>query len=624
MDRLYPIHTEKNACQDCYKCVRNCEVKAISISDGSARIVPERCTLCGTCVMVCPVGAKKVRDDASRLRPLLKRKNTVFAILAPAVAAEYPGVSLPVLGAALRRLGFSGIAEVATGADMVSEETARILKAGVGANKLSISGACPTVTAFIQKYRPDLVDCIVPVLSPMQAVAALIKEHYPDSGIVFFGPCIAKKRESDERPDLVDLVLGFGDLEKLFASAGVDPAIQAPDPTTMILPRPDKGLLYPIDGGMIAGVRRQGGAKPIDAISFSGMHHVHQALDGLASETLLNPVFLELLACEGGCINGPLTTRKEGTVIKRLRVLRAREASLAAANAANADIANKPALPRATPARRLSTAKLARHWNPETALSPKFDDAAIRSALLSVGKDSPEKELNCASCGYESCRDFAAALLAGLAETTMCISYMRNLVQKKANALLRTMPSGVVVVDRELKIVESNRPFARLMGPDIEHLFSLKPGLDGADLTRILPSTDSFELVLSGECPSIEEDLRIRGQIVHACIFPIETGAFVGALFQDVTSPTVRRDRVVEQAKKVIDQNLKVVQKVARLLGENAAETEAILSSVINAFETPEVPAASAFLPNSAPVEELVQTPALENPVASVQDGRSV
>jgi hypothetical protein len=222
--------------------------------------------------------------------------------------------------------------------------------------------------------------------------------------------------------------------------------------------------------------------------------------------------------------------------------------------------------------------------SPEQRVS-SVTDADIRLALRSVGKYSPADELNCAACGYDTCRKFAEAMLASRAEKTMCVSYMRKLAQKKANGLIRAIPNGVVIADKTLHIVECNRPFAAMMGSSIEDMYELKPGLEGASLEKIVGFTRFFSDVLSPNGPDvIDRDVREDKKILHLVVFAIEKEEIAGCVLEDVTVPQIRRDRIISQADKVIRKNLSVVQKIAYLLGENAAETESMLNSIIDSF----------------------------------------
>nr|MBP7310185.1 4Fe-4S binding protein [Candidatus Cloacimonadota bacterium] len=196
-----PIYTEKTECQDCYKCVRECPVKAIRVVDGSAQVMPEACILCGRCTEVCPVGAKKIRDDLKDAMKLLRSKKKVYASLAPTFRTEFAGLDPQRLVAALLSLGFSGVSETALGAQVVSAACARMLKESE--HPLLISSACPSVIHLIEQYYPHLVPYVTPVVSPVQAHTRLLKETYgEDIGVIFIGPCIAKKNEAVESFDV--------------------------------------------------------------------------------------------------------------------------------------------------------------------------------------------------------------------------------------------------------------------------------------------------------------------------------------------------------------------------------------------------------------------------------------
>jgi len=565
VDFLNPIFTEKAECQDCYKCIRECSVKAIRVEGGRAAVVPELCVLCGHCVQVCPVGAKRVRDDLPRAKRLLELGLPVAAALAPSFASEFPGLAPERLVAGLRKLGFSVVSETAIGADLVS----RRLAADLGSSRkggIVASSACPTAVEYLKKYHPAFAASITALHSPLLSHAAFLKERLgPEAKVVFIGPCISKKRESDLRRDLVDVAIDFADLADWFAAAGIEPAAMEIGPEDRFFPgRAAKGSLYPIEGGMIASVRKYDAPAGIRWMSFSGLSEIDRALAELEGVELSDTIFLELLACPGGCVNGPRSRSRVGTLAKRLRVQDYAEA--------------------AAPRGSLAEPELASSWRVEPVSRAEPGAEAVAAALRRTGKYAVEDELNCGGCGYDTCRDFARAMVEGRAEAAMCVSYMRELAQKKANGLLRSIPSGVVIADRELKVVECNRAFALLLGPEAEALWEAKPGLEGADLAKLAPFSKYFAEVIEGG-EAIERDIRFGRRILHGAVFGIERGAFAGGVFQDITSPWIRKDRVVTQARKVIQKNLAVVQKIAFLLGENAAESEAILTSIIDSFD---------------------------------------
>lgn len=567
-----PIRTESAACQDCYKCVRECPVKAIRVSDGKASVVPELCVLCGHCVEVCPVEAKKVRSDVERAKALISIKPTAVASLAPSFAAEFPDIEPDRLVAALKALGFSHVSETAWGADSVSRtlaaELTELSKTGKG--KLVLSSACPVVNDYILLYRPELKGSLSALASPLEAHAADIKARLgSNSAVIFIGPCIGKKREADRSP-IIDAAVTFRELRAWFEQAGIDPRKIKPKKEDSFYPdRAAKGSLYPIDGGMIVSVKKYAPGLNLHCMSYSGLGQIEKALDGLSAYDGSSSIFLELLACEGGCVNGPEAEHRTGSVRKRLAVL---DYGLSSKNHRDAEEA--PITPR----------------NLMPMREEKPSEEAIIEALKSIGKTSRDDELNCSSCGYDNCRAFAAAMLSGKAEKTMCASYMRKLAQKKANALIKAMPSGVVLVSSDMRVVECNRPFAKLLGADAERMFDAKPGLEGADIKKLLPFYHIFETAfehrpgISSIPELISHDIKFSGRVLSGSVFVVEPGLVVGAVFQDVTVPWIRRDRVVSQAQSVIKKNVATVQKIAYLLGENAAESETILQSIIESF----------------------------------------
>lgn len=578
MNLQNPIYTEKTQCQDCYKCIRECPVKAIRVENGHAMVVSGLCVLCGHCVTVCPAGAKRVRDDRPRARQLITLRERVIVSLAPSFSAEFPGISPRTLVEAIKRLGFFGVSETAIGADLVSSRLARDFAGGAGrgpdAHPLYLSSACPVAVEYVKQYLPSLAPYVTDRASPLLAHARFLKELYgPDTGVVFAGPCIAKKREADVF-QTIDCSISFRDLREWFADAGIDlralEAASSAEPASGASPfmpfSAAKGALYPVDGGMIAAVKKYPGTDAVKMMTVTGLDEIDSALRGLDPDDLPSALFVELLACPGGCVNGPLVSRGTPTALRRIRLLDyASRASDVAAGLSEPDMTGT------LPVDAYSVAVHA--------------DDDVRAALRTVGKFTAQDELNCGSCGYDTCRAFAAAMLETRAERTMCVSYMRKLAQKKANGLIRAIPSGVVICDSNLRVIECNENFARLMGPDTALMYEAKPGMEGADLERITDMSRFFRDVMAVNGPDVVEHEHREGKkIFQATVFSIEKGESACGVIQDVTAPQVRRNRVISQTKRVIDKNLAVVQKIAFLLGENAAETEATLNSIIESF----------------------------------------
>lgn len=565
MNNLNPIYTDKAECQDCYKCVRECPVKAIKIQSGSAAVIPEQCVLCGHCVDVCPAGAKRVRDDLDKVKELLKTRKKVVVSLAPSFISDFTECTTGQLIAGFKKLGFLGVSETALGAQQVSAHVAQLL--GMQNGKIIISSACPAAVDYITRYIPSFTSAVTGLLSPMLTHCKMLRKKYGnDCGIVFFGPCIAKKREADSHPNLIDAALTFDDLRRWFELEKIDLKTLTSAETDIFVPSAaEEGALYPMDGGMSATLKANCTVHDSCFMAFSGLKNIRKALEGLDQAEINENIFIEALSCEGGCINGPKAAIREATASKRYSIVKY-------ASYPKKKIPRTPAIP-------------INEYVADTPIEqPVYSKDDLRAALRQVGKLTEKDELNCGGCGYDSCKDFAQALLAAKAERTMCVTYMRKLAQNKASGLLRTMPSGVVIINEEQKIIESNRNFARLFGPDVEMVFDSNPGLEGASLKKIVPFHELFKHVLDTGEDLVSRDFRINNRILHGSIFTIELHSVVGGVFADITAPSVQKEQVIERAQEIIQKNLTMVQKIAYLLGENAAESEAVLNSIIESF----------------------------------------
>ncbi|MBN8217506.1 MAG: 4Fe-4S binding protein [Spirochaetes bacterium] len=557
--RAPPIFTQKTECQDCYKCIRECPVKAIQVKEGDASILPELCILCGHCVDACPRGAKQVRDDIPRAAALLQGPHETWVSLAPSFLTEFPGVRPGQLIAALRLLGFARVSETAIGAELVSHHVAERLARGGDA--LLISSACPTAVEYLRKYAAPHAVFLTELLSPLLAHARLLRQNATGPiALVFIGPCIAKKIEADQHPELVDVALTFEDLHRWLAHRGIRPASLEEGPDDAFSPRRSRdGALYPVEGGMIRSIQGQRAGLEAQFLSVSGIARFAEALAGLDATTE-GRLFLELLACPGGCVNGPKSHARVSTVCKHLALARYARAAL-------------PVTERAPIEETYSPSALSRRL---------VTEEKLREVLRLVGKEGPEDELNCGGCGYESCRDFALAYLDGKAERTMCVAHLRALAQKKADVLLRKLPSALALLDRDLRVVECNPHFNQLFAGPKE---ADGANLEGRNLGDLTPFTELFENFLRSGEETLEKDLRFQGRILHTLLFQIEKHDLFGALFEDITRPATQREQIIRRSRQVIQQNLKTVQEIASLIGENAADSEIILSSIVDSFQ---------------------------------------
>ena len=560
-----PVYTTENECQDCYKCVRHCPVKAIRIVNGKASVIPEACVACGECVKVCPAHAKKIRSDLARLKEMLASGEPLYASVAPSFAGYFRGVTIGQLAGALKRIGFAEVSETAHGAESVSAHVARLLDATD--SPLVISSACPAAVDMVRKYLPGYAQFISPLPSPVRAHCRLIKEKFGSKAkVVFFGPCAAKKNEADAHPDELALAVIFPALEKLFEEKGVAFGEEA----ELALGPAEEGRFYSVEGGMNDTLRD--GRTDVRYVSVSGLEDFRRMLEdfdpkefALHPEKFARKLFVEVLACPGGCVNGPAMPRGAS--------------GLATLFATDATAPLQPSTRRC-----FSHCGVSR-YEPEAVVDEEPSQDAIAAALARVGKYAKSDEVNCGACGYDTCREFAKALIAGKAEEAMCHTYLKKNFQRTSNALIKYIPAGVVIIDGAGAIVECNGIFAEMAGAKAE--FDALGNLDGLTIDAFMPE---FKDLFVGAVEHGSEIVKYRqpwkDRLVTVSVFPISLGEFAGAVVQDVTKNEGRREEIAAKARDVIRKNVYTVQQVARLFGEHIAETEIMLNEIAGAYES--------------------------------------
>jgi|CZKF01.1.fsa_nt_gi iron only hydrogenase large subunit-like protein len=565
MERINPIYTQERECQDCHKCIRECPVKAIRVEDGYARVVPELCIMCGNCVLACPSSAKRVRDDLPVAKALLKSRHKVIASLAPSFVAQFSGVRSAQLIHALKKLGFFAVSETALGAQQVSAGIFSLMCSKP--KQIWISSACPVVVDFIGKYHPECQPHVFSVLSPLLTHCKMLRAQYGDDiATIFIGPCIAKKMEAEQHPELLDAVLTFEDLEHWLSEENIHLEEIAETPADHFEPEEaEEGALYPIDGGMVPDVAGDREVNRSQFMAFSGIANVEQALKGISEWKPEHNIFFELTACAGSCVNGPKAARTTSVARRRYDILHYAKSG-----------SEHP--------RKLALG-IAGHYAASPIARNEYSEMQLQEVLRTVGKYSAEDELNCGGCGYDSCRDFAHALIAKNSERMMCATYTRKLAQKKANALLNKMPSAVVIVNEELKIIECNLNFVRLFSEDAEESATL----EGSALSAVIPFSYLFHRVLDSDEDIVGHDIRYQRSILNTSIFTIEPHSVLCGIFQDITKPIFQKEQIIGRAREVIQKNLKTVQQIAYLLGENAADSEIILNSIVRSFSPEEI-----------------------------------
>ncbi|MBE6448235.1 MAG: [Fe-S]-binding protein [Alphaproteobacteria bacterium] len=578
-NREFPIHTVQTDCQDCYKCVRRCPVKAIKIEDNSAMIVSDLCIACGTCYKVCPAKAKQPRDDLARAKYLASSNKEIYVSLAPSWITDFPGISAEQMVAAIRKLGIRGVSETALGAQEVTAQTAKVLKDSHSKNekKLFISTACPAVVEYIEKYLPELTPNLANIASPLITHCRMLKDKFGSHiETIFVGPCIAKKFEADRHPDLLSVAISFSDLRQWFKEAGINPSSLTPGVYDVFVPkRSEEGNIYPIEGGMLETLKAYKLSDEIYTSQITGIYSIQDELSNLDPDNLDRTTFLECLACYGGCVSGPCTNNKSSGLQKRIDILKQTSFSKDSG--------------KRKPQYNININYRAQNMPTQ---DQNFDEAAIRKVLTKIGKSSAEDELNCGGCGYDTCRNFAKALIQGKAEPEMCVSHMKEQAQRKANALIRCIPSPIVIADSKLNIIEYNEEFRDTFWNEEEHsdIYDYN-NLNGANLRDFISFTNLFSASLDLEQDIHKEHVRHEDKMFDVVVFNIDKKQSVGGIIEDVTNSEMHKEKIAARAKEVIQKNLATVQQIACTLGEHMAETEVLLRSIAKDYAADELEA---------------------------------
>jgi signal transduction histidine kinase/iron only hydrogenase large subunit-like protein len=416
------VSTIRERCRVCYTCVRECPAKAIRIAGGQAEVIPSRCIGCGSCVLVCSQGAKRILSSIDEVRALLQSGARVAACLAPSFPAEFADTDVRLTVAAVRKLGFSLVCEVAFGADLVAHAYRDLL--AQNPNDSFIATACPAIVNFVERYHPSLLPRLAPIASPMLATARALRERYgADTKIVFIGPCIAKKGEaaSLSGEDRIEAVLTFRELREMLEKAGVVTSELVPsdfDP-----PHSAMGGVFPLPRGSLqtAGITEDLASN--DVVAADGRAAFPEALEEFAAGQLKTHL-LELLCCRGGCIMGAGMSVDMPPFVRRAHI----------SQHVKDERAHFDQAAWAKDMQAMQAVPLDRSFQAADQILPEPSADEIRSVMAEMGKLDPDDELNCGACGYDTCRAHAVAILRGLAENEMCLPFtierLKNTVQK--------------------------------------------------------------------------------------------------------------------------------------------------------------------------------------------------
>lgn len=547
------ISLKKSNCKNCYKCIRHCPVKSIRFSGNQAHIVADECILCGKCVVVCPQKAKVARDDVEAVKVLLGENEKVVVSLAPSFVAKFPHATIASMERALKKLGFFAVEETAVGASLVKEQYDRLLDEGQ--YDVLISSCCSSVNLLIRKYFPEALPYLARVLSPMQVHCVMLKEKYPGCKTVFVGPCIAKKAEGDASNGVVDAVLTFDEISRWLESASVEVEPDQ-DHTTN-----SKARLFPISGGILRTMECR--RKDVSYMAIDGMGNCLNALRDVISGSL-SKCFIEMSACSGSCVGGPeMGSRKRALVSDVVAVDR---------YAGPSDFIHPV----------LDDEKV--HCDhPYMAINAaEPSEAEIAAVLRKMGKSKPEDELNCGSCGYNTCREKAIAVIRGKADLSMCLPFLKDRAESFSNNIINNTPNGIVVLNESLEVQQINEAALSLM--------NIRRAADvlGEGVDRILDPKPFREVKDTGKSAMhMRSYLADYGRYVEQSIV-FDSGYHVLiCIVRDVSDEEAEREQkerisrhTIEITDQVVEKQMRVVQEIASLLGETTAETKIALTQL--------------------------------------------
>lgn len=545
---------KKSNCKNCYKCIRHCPVKSIRFSANQAHIVENECILCGQCFVVCPQDAKEIVNDVEKAKVLIQSDDPVYASIAPSFIANYNGIGIESLKKALLKLGFYDVEETAIGATYVKNEYEKMVKDGE--HNIIISSCCNTVNLLIQKYFPRALKYLANVLSPMQAHCSDIKKRNPKAKTIFIGPCLSKKEEADRYKGIVDCVLTFEELTNWLNDEGIE--LEKVEEKVI---DHSKTRLFPTTGGILK------------TMNCSESEYNYLAIDGVENciNTLkdieygnVSKCFIEMSACVGGCIAGPIIEKKHCSHLK--------DYVLVNNYAGNKDFE----------VTQLESKYYIKNFAPIDLHKDIPSEYDIVQILKQMGKTKKSDELNCGSCGYNTCREKAIAIYQGKAQISMCLPYLKEKAESFSDSIVSNTPNALIVLNDKFEVQQINAAAKKLL-----HIKSDSDVL-GDQVVRILDPVP-FIKVLDTKVNLRNKKVYLAEyeKYVEQTIIYDENCHLLICIMRDVTEITKEKSKkeeiskqTIEIADKVVDKQMRIVQEIASLLGETAAETKIALTKL--------------------------------------------
>lgn len=545
---------KKSNCKNCYKCIRHCPVKAIRFSGNQAHIIGNECILCGQCFVVCPQNAKEIVDETEKVKVLLQSGDPVIVSLAPSFIANYDGVGINAMRKALRKLGFYDVEETAVGATIVKTEYERMVREDD--RDIIITSCCHSINLLIQKHYPAALEYLADVLSPMQAHCIDIKKRFPNAKTVFIGPCVAKKDEAEYYKGIVDGVLTFEQLTEWLNAEKIElqPEMDS-DPCS-------RARFFPTVGGVLKTMAQD--MPGYTYMALDGVENCIAALKDIESGKI-HRCFIEMSACVGSCAGGPVMEKyHHSSTVKEYMAI--------SSYAGERDFeVSQP-----------SAGDVRKSFEVIERISPMPSEIEIANVLRQMGKFKPSQELNCGSCGYNTCREKAIAVCQGKAEISMCLPFLKDRAESFSDTIVKNTPNGLIVLNEQLEVQQINDSARKIM-----NIRSADDVL-GDQVIRILDPKVFLEVLKSGNAVRNERVYlaEYKRYVEQTVVYDRDSRLLIG-IMRDITDEESEREKkesisrqTIDVADKVVDKQMRIVQEIASLLGETAAETKIALTKL--------------------------------------------
>lgn len=561
------IEFYQDKCDQCFKCLRVCPTKAIAFTEERREIIDELCIKCGLCHIHCAPKALSIHQDLRRVKHALRGTKKVAISIAPSYLGTFNLKSQTQIVSALRKLGFDYVEETARGAEIVSQHYDAIIEQGQMKN--IITSCCPSSNFLIELYYPSAIKSVINIMSPMLAHGKEMRARYGDDVyVVFAGPCLAKKAEAIDVPNIIDAVITFVELEEWFKSEGI--VISEEEEGEFDTPASKRGRAYPLGGSLWKNDLKTRTNPKYQYLHVDGIENCESFLKAIESDGLTG-FCAELNICLGGCLNGPEMPANTPNYYKRYSLMKER---IECSKVLETD--EKELIVHA-----YENLDLKRTFKSRQNIASVVNQDQIANVLMEMGKYSLSDQINCGACGYTTCYSKAVAVTKGYSDINMCLERLKHKAESLQGIIFDSSPNLICILDEELRIKEVNPAFNIIFNQD-------KIKLNQWPLSAVIDYDIAAEL-LDSPIGRVSKNIYIDSvekSFVCNVVKPNDGKVYV-AIFTDISKSEQNRmellrvkEKTLKTCQEVIDKQMRVAQEIASLLGETTAETKVGLNQL--------------------------------------------